>query len=52
MGNIISSTNGNTLLQKKSDLKMVVDMVHKHVFGDKKYTDYQLLLDRNNMWND
>ncbi len=45
--------NGNTLMNKKwSEVVKIIDKVHKHVCGHATYTDFQLLLERNNLWNE
>ena len=35
-----------------SDVKRIIDKVHKHVCGHASFTDYKLLLERNRLWND
>lgn len=35
-----------------SEVKKVIDKVHKHVCGHATLTDYKLLLERNHLWND
>lgn len=34
-----------------SEIKKIVDKVHKHVCGHSTYPDIKILLDRNNLWN-
>ena len=49
---MLSCLNGNVTCNAKwSELKPIVDKVHKHVCGNATFTDYQLLLERNKMWN-
>ena len=35
-----------------SEVKKIIDKVHKHVCGHASFTDYKLLLERNGLWND
>ena len=34
------------------EVKKIIDQVHKRVYGHAGYTDYNLLLERNGIWND
>jgi len=50
---VLTCLNGNALRNKIwSEIKAVVDKVHKHVCGHASYTDFELLLARNGLWND
>ena len=50
---VIRCLNGNMLIDKTwTEVKNIVDKVHKHVCGHANYTDYRLLLERNELWND
>lgn len=35
-----------------TEIKHIVDKIHKHVCGHANYTDYRLLLERNELWNE
>ena len=50
---ILTCSNGN-LLSSKSwiEVKKIIDKVHKHVCGHATYTDFLLLLERNDLWNE
>ena len=52
-GSILSCLSAVTLDARTwSDVKKIIDKVHKHVCGHASFTDYKLLLERNGLWND
>lgn len=51
-GSTLSFLSATTLDNTSwSDVKKVVDKVHRHVCGHASFTDYKLLLERNGLWN-
>ena len=49
----VSSLSAITLdIAPWSDIKKIIDKVHKHVCGHASFTYYKLLLERNGLWND
>lgn len=48
----IVSMNSNPMHLPWKDVKRTIDKVHTHVCGHANYTDFKLLLQRNNMWNE
>ena len=50
---VIQCVNGNTLKDKTwKEVTAILDKVHKHVCGHANYTDFQILFERNDLWND
>lgn len=58
VGSTLTGLSGGTLDQATLDqkpwawAKSIIDKVHKHVCGHANFTDFQLLLKRNDLWNE
>lgn len=49
---VLGCQNGNILSSKMfSKVKTISDKVHKHLFGLENCTEYQLLLEKNDLWD-
>ena len=52
-GSTVSSLSAITIdATPWSDIKKIIDKENKHVCGHASFTDYQLIIERNNLWND